>query len=233
MVEYLQWDSGFFKRKIGRISITNKSNLSDLLDNARKSGYNLIYCFTKESLLIENTILDRFNGSLVDQKIIFKGITNITNKDISDIKEFEGTIVNEELLNLAYLSGSYSRYKTDYHFTEAEFKKFYRTWVENSLKKEIADKTFVAYNKENMIVGLVTVKKSIDTGTIGLIATDSSLQKRGLGRKLMNAVQIYLYNNGISFWEVATQKDNKNACDFYRKCGLTEKETNNIYHFWL
>jgi len=235
MIEYLDWDSNFFKKRIGKIYYTDTPEIADIslvLEQAKSDNYQLIYCFGNENLLIEEEILKKYGGKLVDRKIIFTGNTKTTGTKNQSIKEYIDFEVNDSLLDLAYLSGEYSRYKLDSNFEEKDFKRLYQTWVENSITKKIADKTFVAYLNNN-IVGFVTVKKKEGYGQIGLIATCESVQGKGLGRELINTVKQYLSKENIHTLEVATQTDNTGACNFYKKCGLTEKSISNIYHFWL
>ncbi|MDH6308488.1 dTDP-4-amino-4,6-dideoxy-D-galactose acyltransferase [Dysgonomonas sp. PFB1-18] len=236
MIEYLQWDSDFFEKKIGRIYCSSnmpKSELAELLRCAKEQNYELLYCFGDEHFFVETELLNIYDGSLVDRKVIFTmHIEGMPDDDLADIHVFEETALKNEMLELAYLSGGYSRYKTDHHFTDKDFRHFYKTWMQNSINGAIADKVFVAY-RDSLIAGMVTVKKSAMAGTIGLIATNANMHGNGYGRRLVNKVKRYLYEDGIMELDVATQLDNEPACRFYNKCGFKVKSINNIYHFWL
>ena len=235
VIEYLKWDSDFFRKKIGRINNQDNENAGELhlrLTQAAQDGYDLIYCFGNKDFYVDEILQREFNGTLVDRKVTFTGSTQIE-KDIPVfIREYSSTQPDAILLHLAYLSGTYSRYRLDPHFTEKEYQDFYKTWLRNSLTKSIADKTFAAYEND-CIVGFVTVKKYIGYGQIGLIATDESVQGKGYGRLLIEAVKKYLHEENMTVLEVATQVDNQGACHFYERCGLAVDKVSNIYHFWL
>ncbi|MDU1889951.1 MAG: GNAT family N-acetyltransferase [Dysgonomonas sp.] len=235
MLEYLEWDSSFFKRKIGRINLANESKyeiLSPLLYTARQEGYDLVYCIGKDDFFINENLLEEYNGTLVDQKVIFSGSTLDENMLSPLVEEYTDTSANENLIELTLLSGKYSRFRLDQHFTKEEFEHFYTIWLNNSLNRTIADKIFVC-RKDGSIVGFVTVKKEKGYGQIGLIAVDNNIQGLGLGKQLVSSVKKYLNDEAIDRLEVVTQLKNENACHFYRKCKLSEKTINNIYHFWI
>ncbi|GAB6120466.1 GNAT family N-acetyltransferase [Dysgonomonas termitidis] len=234
-IEYLEWDSNFFRKKIGRINCPedeDTGSLPILLEQATQDGYDLIYCFGNESFYVERVLLNEFQGTLVDRKVVFSGSTQIEQDVPLSVKEYTDIEPDPVLIHLGYLSGAYSRYKLDSHFTEADFQYFYQTWIRNSLTKRIADKTFVAYEND-CIIGFITVKKYPEYGQIGLIATDEPVQGKGYGKLLIDAVKKYLGNEGLPVLEVATQFDNKGACHFYERCGLSVNRISNIYHFWL
>ena len=104
-------------------------------------------------------------------------------------------------------------------------------WLEKSLSKEIASEVFV-YNDGNNEIGFITIKKVENLAIIGLLAVDTLYAGKNIGTSLMRTVENWCINNGVNEIEVATQIDNINACNFYRKNGYITKQIDYIYHYY-
>jgi len=231
-IEYLTWDSDFFKKKIGRVLAENSEEIINVFEEAKKDNYQLIYVFGNENLFVDEKILKQFNGHLADRKVLFKKNIESKKEQTSFVSEYTGNELTTELEQLAYESGKYSRFKTDKNFAENDFYRMYKIWIENSVKKQIADKVIVV--KENDIIkGMVTLKIDSEKGDIGLIAVAPDTQGKGYGKVLISACENELLSKNIFKLEVPTQLANTQACRFYEKCGFEIKEITNIYHFWL
>ncbi len=237
-LEYLPWDSEFFIKKIGIISYTKseEEHLVKLIEVAAINDYQLLYIFSPENLYIGQDILVNYSGKLIDRKIVYsQKISDLNIKQYSHsplITEYLSSEVSKELESLAYLSGIHSRFHTDNGFTDNDFHRLYKIWIEKSLTKKMANKVFVVKEKD-VVVGMSTLKYSENKGEIGLIAINGSVQGKGYGRLLIETCIIDLISKNIFEIEVSTQIKNEIACQFYQKCGFKEKITTNIYHFWL
>jgi len=231
-IKYLLWDSGFFGKQIGKIDLELSNDLNNLLSDAKKSGYQLIYVFCNDNLAIDAETLKHYNGKCVDRKILYEKECKTTNEQATFVSEYKSNLLTKELEQLAYESGNYSRFKLDENFTKEDFYKMYRIWIENSINHQIADHVYVV--KENdQIKGMVTLKINKDNGQIGLIAISPEAQGKGYGKSLISACEKKLSIFNIFKLEVPTQLENKQACRFYEKCGFQIKSAINIYHFWL
>jgi dTDP-4-amino-4,6-dideoxy-D-galactose acyltransferase len=136
------------------------------------------------------------------------------------------------LVPLALQSGVYSRFNTDEEFTNNEYNRMYTEWIKLSVERKIADEVFV-YQEHNSILGMVTVKIIGNTATIGLIAVDQISRGKSIGSSLLTTVENYAYVKGCVNIEVATQKNNILACQFYEKSKYFISNTSWVYHFWL
>lgn len=233
-IEYLDWDSNFFKKKIGKILEVNNDEvlLQNTLSKARKDGYELIYVFGSENLILNERTLSHYNGSLVDQKVLYeKSIVDSTELQTFAL-EYNSSTATEDIITLGYLSGKYSRYFIDKNFNPNDFYRLYKIWVEKSVSHEIANHVFCVYDNETAI-GLVTLNSQAQKGTIGLIAVSEGIQGKGIGRALINACINKLVEQKVNTIEVPTQLSNQQACSFYEKCGFSVKSITTIYHFWL
>lgn len=234
MLELLKWDTDFFGIKIGRILFdSTESRLTALLDKAKKQGYRLVYVFSDENRFLNSDILGSSNGKLVDRKIVYqKRVCSYDVLNEKTIYPYTSSENTEKLLDLAYISGKYSRFRLDENFPIGSFERMYKEWLLKSLNGELADVVYLA-RENNKVSGFVTLRCGKDSGDIGLIAVNTENQNKGIGAKLIHACEEYLYKKSIDNLKVPTQMDNIQACRFYEKCGFVKISVTNIYHFWV
>lgn len=220
----LEWDSNFFDLKIAELRI-NENKDKFIIEKIKEFSYDLVYLFSKKEI---NNIL---NLNFIDLKRIYIKSINKNNEYSIDEKivSYTGSL-NNQFLSLAQDAGSFSRFKKDKNLTR-NFNKMYETWLKKSVSREIADEVFV-YMEELNIYGFVTIKKNNQQATIGLIAVDSQKQKKGIGRKLIHAVEKWAIDQKLYKISVATQQQNIDACNFYSKMGFEIHDEEYIYHVW-
>lgn len=236
LLEILEWDSAFFGYPVAKV-ITEKitaGKLGAIINEAKDKGIKLLYVFADPADAVSVGSANTANAKLVDQKITFN--MKIDNSAViavdEHIEEFEGNQPTEKLVDLSMQSGLYSRYKIDTGFKNNEFERLYLAWIENSVNKKIADHTFV-YKEDGRELGFVTLKIKNNIGQIGLIAVDETSRGKSIGKKLVAAVVEMLIRKNIPELDVATQIDNDDACNFYKKTGFAGSKTENIYHIWF
>jgi len=232
-VKRLDWDSNFFGYEIGllvdfenEVDLINIDQFKLIIVKSFKDDRANINFFKK---------LKDYSWSLVDVKCNYE--FNIDEKSIKEkivtnefVFEKIDLIEIEELHDLAFQSGIYSRYKIDPNFKNNEFKKLYIEWIE----KSILDKNTrtLVYRQDSTIKGFITYKKIDETITIGLFAVNENYRKQGIGKVLINYVINDAFNNGIKIIKVSTQIENENACFFYEKNNFKIYSKENIYHLW-
>ena len=233
-IEYCTWDSGFFNKKIGKIEYDQspEGDLIRLLQTAGEDGYQLIYVFGDEETFVPDTVLNQFNGRLVDRKCLYSKTINTDDSCESNAIEYQLTELTNDLESLALLSGTHSRFRLDKGFDNADFHRLYSIWMTRSLKKEIADKIFVVAESDK-VMGMITLQLAEHVGHIGLCAVSESAQSKGYGSSLINACVNEVIAKHLHQLEVPTQMENVTACHFYEKCGFSIKSITNTYHFWL
>lgn len=235
-LEQATWDSDFFDYKIGRIHAGNMNSeiLRMQIAQANAEGYKLIYLFADPEDVLSNTSAKDFGAKLVDQKVTFRiKVEDAVDAGINEhIKDYETGYPSEKLIDLSLQSGLYSRYKIDENFRNREFERLYLAWIENSMNKKIADHTFV-YVEDGKELGVVTVKIKPELAQIGIIAVDESTRGKSIGSKLMKQVIAVVKKKQVPLLDVATQIDNTNACNFYKKLGFHANVLENVYHIWL
>jgi dTDP-4-amino-4,6-dideoxy-D-galactose acyltransferase len=232
MIEFLSWDTDFFGYKVGKV--TNlETDIFLVLSEAKKQNYKLLYASLNPNNILQNKIYIENNGFLADQKITF--LQNIPNDiKISENKTelYENTEINQNLISLALQSGIYSRFKIDKNFKNQEFERLYTTWIENSVKKEIAQKVIIQ-KENNQIIALLTLGIKNKRADIGILAVDTHCRGKKVGKNLIERAffESNLLNQNLI--QVVTQKANQEACCFYQKMGFQIEKIENIYHFWI
>ncbi len=226
MIERAKWDSDFFKFPIGFFRFNEKTNwnLDKLIAEAKE--YKLVYIFSE-------TKLDHLPFKLVDKKVNFsKTLVPVVNSE-KEIVDFDAKYHNySDLLELGYLSGTYSRFKLDKKFTDKEFRTLYKIWIDNSLNGEIAFKVFVKIELDK-IAGFVTLQeKNFRTSQIGLIAVNPEFQGKNIASDLIKKCESASLSRGYPNLEVATQFDNIAARKLYKKNDFEIKTMEYIYHLW-
>jgi dTDP-4-amino-4,6-dideoxy-D-galactose acyltransferase len=233
MIKYLEWDSNFLGFRVGSISQLNTEILEHELGNAKLENYKLIYLFAEADCFLPENLLQKYKGKLVDRKVLYA--QKLFGQPIDDYDQtnlYTSPEVSDDLLQLAYESGKYSRFKLDKNLTPRVFTDMYKLWIENSVNGQMADRIYVV-ERNNKMVAMVTLRAKSDTLHIGLIATALESQGKGYGKQLINRTKQTAIEFGLKYIEVPTQYDNNQACHFYKACGFQIKSITNIYHFWL
>jgi len=232
--DYLGWDSAFFNKKVGKIILqeVDRNLLVAGLKKARYEGYQLLYLYLPQKVFINDEILMQFNGKLVDRKAEFQFNLKKGRLNSNLVDEYKSADLTDDLENLSYLCGRYSRFYTDRGFEQGDYYRLYYTWISKSISKELADRVFVI-QENGKSVGMVTLKHENNIGKIGLIAVAESVQGKGYGRQLIEACKNSLAESGIQKLQVSTQLNNRSACQLYIKCGFRKTSVTNIDHFCL
>jgi len=231
---HLSWDSNFFKFPIARIEPKKSSDLFDILKELKQQKYYLAYLFVDEKHDEMHAQALRENGILVDKKISFhtKPKNNKQNQITNNVRVNSCKEINNELIDLALLSGEYSRFKTDKNFEQGTFEQLYYTWLKNSIFGELSD-YFITYHSKLLLQGFVTLKIHEDEAKIGLMSVAPTAQGKGIGTLLLNKVFQLCVERKINEIQVITQLDNIQACGFYKKNGFTKLKLEHVFHFWL
>ena len=229
----LDWDTAFFGFPISSFQCDRlcQSDFQRLKEGLKAFNKALCYVITKEIVEMERfedlllmpakVTLYKMLSSLYEEKTIHQHICRIN----------PTTSLDNELLELAYLSGKHSRFCIDPNFSSQDFNRFYSTWMENSLNGTLADE-FIVYKKEQQVLGFLTLKYGIDFAEIGLIAVNERSQGEGIGTHLIHAATCFASSNNYNKLVVSTQDSNLHACSFYKKNGFLIQETLYYSHLW-
>jgi dTDP-4-amino-4,6-dideoxy-D-galactose acyltransferase len=224
-VRPLEWDSHFFKKRVGEVLV---SGGEEIVTGAE--DYDLLYVKSNSKINLE---IEGFTNSYGETRLIFS--KRIIDPDLSIDDHihsvFDVKIDKKDLYELAFESGRYSRFQRDKRFTDEVFKNLYKEWIDNSFKKDIADEVFI-FLEEKKILGFVSFRKEGQAATIGLIAVNTKSRGKGVGSRLIQRVEKYLWNNQVLELRIPTQSTNSEAGEFYTKLGYKVIERTEINHYW-
>lgn len=223
MINRLVWDSDFFEIEVGDLIYKNNSITNNSED------FELIYVKNDIDFELE---INNFENTFSENKLVFS--KNLNFSETSKRNIFSADKIDckiEEIYELAYESGKFSRFFLDNNFKIEKFKELYQKWVDNSISKLFADDLFV-YQEDNKTIGFVTYKIKNEVATIGLIAVSQNQQGKGIGGKLLNYLENFLFKSNVNSLSIPTQKNNIAACNFYKKQGYSVNEKTIIKHYW-
>lgn len=224
--ERLVWDSELFNLSVGKIELINHQ----ITEYNPEPGFDLIYIFSTTPLS-----LDQFEPNKpkkVDCKIVWSKKSKLPRA--STLVEYFDPLHHNyaELLNLAYLSGGHSRFKTDNKFPTGSFEKLYKQWIDNSLSSATCD--VIVSTENDRIRGFITLdKKNSETAVIGLISVNPNFQGLGIGSQLIHLAEQRANERGMSTVQVATQEQNLSAMALYKKNSFAILNRTYIYHLWV
>ncbi len=224
-IKHLKWDSAFFNKVIGEINFDSRNqSLKEL------AKFDLLYVKQKDDKCLE---IDNFKQTFVETKVVFSKCISKNQKPINHFvfSAFDTVISMEQIYKLAFESGKFSRFKLDANFKKSEFEKLYKIWVDNSFNKKFADAILVYKDKDD-ILGFISYAVFEEVATIGLLAISPEHQGKGIGRKLLEAVESKLVDYSIVELRIPTQLHNEAACKFYSKMGYTIIEEKTLKHYW-
>lgn len=96
---------------------------------------------------------------------------------------------------------------------------------------DIADVIYIAGRGKP--TGLLTVKYSDHTANVGLLAVDEDCRGQGVASQLLASLEHSCLEKGIDIILIPTQRNNKNACEFYAKAGFNKTSASVRYHCWF
>lgn len=220
----LTWDSNFFGRKIGKIEISDCENIKFVEEAIADSNFETIYIFNN---LSENRTesLCSSRSIFMDRKLIL--IKNsLARKNICDSIQVLSNRNDEDLLTLCLLSGHLSRFKKD-SLLNHKFKDMYEKWLSNCFDKGMV----LGYYEKNKLCGFVGIVHNRCDVSIELIAVSENSQKKGVGSKLLDAVEYFGAKDLRTKIVVATQFENISAVNLYEKNNYIKHQCIDIYHY--
>ncbi len=227
MINKKIWDSNFFGYTVGECIVHSGEVIDVWKFKTECAEFKLVYVFSEDELT------EDIDFKLADKKVVFSKELIENKAEDNSIIEFDPEVHSyDELLHLALLSGTHSRYYLDKKFVNKEYVRLYKEWLDKSISKEIAQNILIKIT-DNKIAGFITLKKSApQLAQIGLIAVDEKFQGKNIGTSLIQKAEQLSKEQRCSSLEVVTQFYNTPALNFYKKNNFKIKEILYTYHFW-
>ena len=231
-VEYLDWDSRFFGRRIARVRghHLNDHLVAAILEWCSTQRIDCLYFLADAGDPRTVRLAERNAFDFVDIRTTFE-------RSLEGLPE-ESTLIRparpDDLPQLKRITGqsfSDSRFYYDSHFDRPSCDELYATWIERSCQG-YADCVLVA-DLNGQAAGYVTCRLGASqVGSIGLIAVDASSQGSGLGGRLLVSALHYFRNHGMTSVTVVTQGRNLKSQRLYQRCGFLTQSVGLWYHHW-
>lgn len=219
MIEPLEWDTGFFGRKIGILKRlpSGRRPLQALLravEDAGEEGFRYII-YKMDSVDAGNIrLLEGAGFYLTDIGVTWEcgteggkrraGVVAATDDDIGDLKKMARGLF------------AFSRFYHDPFFKKSEGERLFKAWVENSVRGKAADAVLWVRG-----AGFIVLRKaSARRGEITLIGVVKGMRGKGVGRALVDAGLEWLKRNGIKTVRVRTPLVNSEGMNFYSSLGF-------------
>lgn len=236
LVEFLQWDSHFFNKRIGRVKSHNLHEIDiNLVDEwAVKNSMDCIYYLADGNEILSTMTAEGHDFHLMDLRVTYQMDLQKTLFE-SPEKRLIRQAKSEDLPKIKHMAGEFhsiSRFFADEHFDRDLCKKLYQVWIERDFQE--VDHYLWVFEQEDQLLGYTSgsvdlVKK---TAEIGLVGVDSKWRGQGIGRDLQLGVLCEFQKIGINHVEVVTQGRNPSAMNLYCKSGYRLKSINLWYHKW-
>lgn len=217
MIENIEWDSNFFGRKIGRLTIVPPGDmLKKHILHACRDGYEYltcrlvvekiseIQCLEKHGFYITDigAVWERGTDSIPEQTVLAR---QATVKDAFVLESMSADLFRD------------SRFYNDPFFTHEEAGELYREWIRNSLRDRRSRTFFIEG------YGFIICNKINKKGDIVLIGVTPEKQGKGIGRCLVYQALNWFKGKKVDTVTVRTQANNIQAINFYMGLGFRMK----------
>jgi dTDP-4-amino-4,6-dideoxy-D-galactose acyltransferase len=236
--QLLDWDSHFFGMRVGRLTLPRltpevvpgifawcqahqiaclyflaDADHSETTQIAAEYGFRLV----DVRMTLEHRCLPESAPSALS---VEEGIRPFGPRDLSALRDLAGRSHRD------------SRFFFDPHFPAARSRQLFETWIEKSCNND-RDQVFVA-EVEGKAAGYITCQfVNEQTGRIGLLGLDATVQGRGIGTRLVRTALGWFAAHGANRVTVVTQGRNIRAQRLYQRCGFVTAAFQLWYHRWF
>lgn len=235
-VEYLDWDSNFFGKRIGRITtnILAEGQAQEIIEWAAREKMDCLY-YLASGLEKQSTLAaEKMDFHFVDLRVTF--IKDLTKPEKPFIPEWHiRRAVDEDLAILRGMAKDafqLSRFHVDGKFDQAKADEMYEVWIENDLKTKGHDVWVIDVEGQLGAYSSVSAKGDVKA-QIGLVGTQPAWRGKGLSLELQRFISHELREEGIEEVEVVTQGRNIPAQNLYQKAGYYVRSIDLWYHKWF
>ena len=240
MIEFLEWDSGFFGVRTGRVAppLDSGPALEGFVDEFRNSDFDLVYATVPlcrmelASALLKNAgaFLADIRGTLELDLIRVPG-------ELCDEPhglEIRHTIENdiEEVRKIAaQCYRGLTRFYRDPSIDDARCDELYSIWAERDLLDP--GRTSLVCCSGDEVLGFCTASTAISgEAVLGLIGVSGEARGSGSGTLLLNAMAGALHSRGYLRLLAVTQLSSTAALRMYQKTGFKFRGSSFVIHMW-
>ena len=241
--EYLEWDSEFFGKRIGRLTVSrlDEALANQLEDWCLEQRIDCVY-FLADSSDPETTSVAQSRGfRFVDARITLeRGLSRINREAGGNAGDDEAPFslrraeesdipALREMARTAHLD---SRFYFDEHFPRERCNELYETWIERSCRGWV-DSVFVAEEGETAAGYITCDIKDARRGQIGLVGVSEKARGKGVGTRLVSQAVLWFRKQAMERISVVTQGRNVRAQRLYQRCGFEVSALEIWFHRWF
>lgn len=230
-IRKLDWDSTFFSFNVCRIDseILNIDDVQAVKLFLNEGDFKLAYYSSTKKL--DLGMFSDLQVKLVDFKTTFIKKINRCLDSHPSIISYNHKVPSQKILDIALQTGIYSRFNVDENIGKGKYEEMYKTWIERSINREIANEVLV-YEVDGEVAGYLTVGEDQARANLGIGAVDSKFRRQGIGIKLFESAEKWSGDNGYDIIQAITQGSNMAACRMYEKLGYSIESEKYFYHIW-
>lgn len=242
MLQRLKWDSDFFGRPIGRITLSqlDEAGAGRLLAEARQQGFHCLYFEADPADAATVRTAEKFGFHLVDVRVVLEHPFDHRPAPVPRYPIPAELIIGpprpDELSRLSDISaqiGLTSRFHFDQNFGPVQSERLYRLWIENAWRG-FADTVLIArWEQAGAVAGLITCTLRQEVAHIQLAGVHYEHRQRGVGTGLVQAALDWARAGGAQVMQVVTQARNVPAQRLYQQMGFFTRSMTLYYHKWL
>lgn len=228
---YLPWDSEFFARRIGRVTLARPTSADlDAADEwARAESIECLYLLADFADAETLRVASAHGFALMDLRLTYERQVAATpfpaGVRVASASDLPG------LQAIARHTFVDTRFYRDPHFAPLA-DAFYERWIERALQG-FADVVFVVTDAADAPLGFVCChRRDAGVGEIGLTAVRRGERGAGLGGTLVAAAHAWFHAQGLTVAFVVTNGANTPAQRLYQRCGFRSREVQLWYHRW-
>ncbi len=230
--QILDRDSNFFGLKVAQIkrNVLAVKPLNEVLTSLKEAEVDLAY-YQSDEIFAEERSKDLYQINMVEKRIVLTKGLNTESKIHPNISEYIESDPGSDLIDLALISGQQTRFNTDPHFAPDLYKKLFSTWIEKSVRGEMASHVLVYKTKER-IVGFVSLRTDKEKPQVVLLAVHPDFEGKGIAFALLSAAERIFLDLGFTEISGATILQNRKALKVYKRHGSEKEQIEYVYHFW-
>lgn len=236
-IQLLDWDTAFFRRRIGRAlgSRFSPRTFRQMLAECRRHAVDCVYAEIDPSSARTIRLVEEQRFSLVDVRV---RLSRDVKHRVAAVRAgvHVRTIASGDfgaVRRIAESCASASRFSQDPRLRHS-VRKMYRIWIASLCAQP--ERACVLVAGRRAAAGFVACTldgPAHTTGRIELICVDRRFAGRGIGAALIAGSLRWFANERARHVEVVTQARNVDALRLYERMGFTVRRTSLFYHGWL
>lgn len=234
---FLEWDSTFFQKRIGRVNSNNMSDsYADAVDVwAHTNTIDCVYYLADGRELSSSRAAESHHYQLMDLRVTFS--IDLGQLERESLKEPKIRFaVEDDIAEVKRMAGDFheiSRFFADDYFEKSKSRELYALWIDRDFKE--ANRFLWVYEEQGLIAGYTSasVDQKGKRAQIGLVGVNPLFRGQGIAHYLQDEVLRQVRDLGVRNVEVVTQGRNIAAQNLYLKCGYRLQSIDLWYHKWF